>query len=346
MTEKYIDLRSDTVTHPTKAMLEAMQKAPLGDDVLGDDPTVIEFEKMAAERVGKEAALLVPSGTMANLVGVLTHCGRGEEVILGDKGHTFVYEAGGISAYGNVHPHTVPNQPDGTIRLEDIEAAIRADNVHFPRTKLICLENTHNKCRGAVLTPDYTDSVGELAKNRGLKVHIDGARIFNAAVALGVDVRELTRGCDTLSFCLSKGLCCPVGSVLCGPVEFIAQSRRIRKGLGGGMRQAGILAAAGIVALETMIDRLADDHANAKALAEGLAKIDGIDIDLDSVRTNMVYFTLTTATISDEQLISITAEKGVQFLSLGLRAFRLVTHHGIKRSDIDTAIAIIRDCVA
>jgi len=340
-----IDLRSDTVTHPTEAMLEAMRTAPLGDDVLGDDPTVLAFERLAAERVGKETALLTPSGTMANLIAVLGHCGRGEEVILGDKAHTFVYEAGGISAYGSVHPHTIPNQPDGTMRLEDIEAAIRPDNVHFPRTKLICLENTQNKCRGAVLTPQYTDSVGELAKKNGLKVHIDGARIFNAAVALGLDVKELTRSCDTLSFCLSKGLCCPVGSVLCGSADFIAESRRIRKGLGGGMRQAGVLAAAGIVALDTMIDRLADDHANAKALANGLAAIDGIDIDLDSVQTNMVYFTLRNPAVSDKQLLSAAAEKGVQFLSLGARAFRLVTHHGIERSDIHTAIETITETV-
>ena len=341
-----IDLRSDTVTHPTDAMYEAMRSAPLGDDVLGDDPTVIEFEQMATERMGKEAALLVPSGSMANLISVLVHCGRGEEVILGDKAHTFYYEAGGISAYGGVHPHTVPNQPDGTIRLEDIEAAIRADNIHFPRTKLICLENTQNKCRGAVLSPDYTDTVAELAKRHRLKIHIDGARIFNAAVALDVDVKELTRSCDTLSFCLSKGLCCPVGSVLCGSVDFIAEARRIRKGLGGGMRQTGILAAAGMVALDTMIDRLADDHTNAKTLAEGLAGIDGIDIDMDLVQTNMVYFTLTAAAVSDETLLSAAMEKGVQFLAVAPRTFRMGTHHGIKRSDIDTTLEIIREIVA
>jgi threonine aldolase len=341
-----IDLRSDTVTHPTDAMYEVMRSAPLGDDVLGDDPTVIEFERMAAERMGKEAGLLVPSGTMANLVGVLGHCGRGEEVILGDKAHTFYYEAGGISAYGGVHPHTVPNQPDGTIRLETIEAAIRADNVHFPRTKLICLENTHNKCRGAILSPDYTDTVGELAKKHRLKIHIDGARIFNAAVALDVDVKELTRSCDTLSFCLSKGLSCPLGSVLCGSAAFIAESRRIRKGLGGGMRQAGVIAAAGIVALNTMVDRLAHDHANAKALAKGFAGIDGIHVDINSVQTNMVYFTLTAAAVSDNALLSQTAKKGLQFLAVGPRTFRMVTHHGIERDDIDTTLEIMRETLA
>ena len=338
-----IDLRSDTVTYPTEEMYEAMRSAPLGDDVLGDDPTVNEFERMAAERAGKEAALLVPSGTMANLISILVHCARGEEVILGDKAHTFYYEAGGISAYGSVHPHTVANQPDGTIKLGAIEAAIRTDNVHFPRTKLICLENTHNKCGGVVLWPDYTDTVGKLAKQSGLKLHIDGARIFNAAVSVGMDVKELTRSCDTLSFCLSKGLCCPVGSVLCGPTAFIAEGRRTRKGLGGGMRQAGIIAAAGIIALNTMVDRLAHDHANAKTLAKGFDGIEGIDVDIDSVQTNMVYFTLTAAAVSDEALISQTAKKGLQFLAVGPRTFRMVTHHGIECGDIDATLGIMRE---
>jgi len=338
-----IDLRSDTVTHPTAAMLETMAAAPLGDDVLGDDPTVQRLEAMAAARMGKEAALLTPSGTMANLVGVLVHCGRGEEVILGDKAHTFVYEAGGISAYGSVHPHTVPNQPDGTIRLEDIETAIRPDNIHFPKTKLILLENTHNKCRGAVLKPNYLDAVGELAKEHNLAYHIDGARIFNAAVALKCNVKDLTRSCDSVSFCLSKGLSCPVGSLVCGSADFVAAARRIRKGLGGGMRQAGVIAAAGIVALETMVDRLAEDHANARLLAEGLSKIDGISIDLDAVQTNMVYFSLDENCISDEEMLAQAQEKGVKFLSLARRNYRLVTHAGISRDDIQTAVQVIAD---
>lgn len=320
-----------------------MAAAPLGDDVLGDDPTVQKLETMAAERTGKEAALLTPSGTMANLISVLTHCGRGDEVILGDLSHTFFYEAGGISAYGGVHPHTIPNQPDGTLRLEDIEAAIRPDNIHFPFTKLICLENTHNKCRGAVLPPAYLDAVGALAKRHGLAVHIDGARIFNAAVALGCDVKDLTRSCDSVAFCLSKGLSCPVGSLICGSRDFIAQARRIRKGLGGGMRQAGVIAAAGIVALETMTDRLTEDHANARLLAGGLAAIDGIHIDLDAVQTNMVYFSLDDAAVSDEKLLEQAGAKGLQFLSLAPRHFRLVTHAGITQTDIETAVRIIAD---
>lgn len=342
---KMIDLRSDTVTQPTPAMLEAMAKAPLGDDVLGDDPTVKRLEAMAAARLGKEAALLTPSGTMANLVSVLVHCGRGDEVILGDKAHTFVYEAGGISAYGGVHPHTVTNQPDGTIRPEDIEAAIRPDNVHFPITKLICLENTHNKCRGAVLEPAYLDAVGELAGAYGLAVHVDGARLFNAVATLGCEVTDLTRSCDSLSFCLSKGLSCPVGSVICGNADFIAKARRIRKGLGGGMRQAGVIAAAGIVALETMTDRLVDDHANAKLLAQRLSAIEGIHIDLDSVRTNMVYISLDEACIPDEQLLSRAEANGVKFLSLAKRHFRLVTHAGISKADVETAVKVIADAM-
>ena len=223
---KIIDLRSDTVTLPTAAMREAVYNAELGDDVFGEDPTVNRFEKMAAERMGKEAGLLVVSGTMGNLVCILTHCARGEEVILGDRSHTFLYEAGGMSALGGIHPHIISNQPDGTMRLEDIEAAIRGSNVHFPRTRLICLENSHNRCSGSALRPEYIDSVAALAESRGLAVHLDGARIFNAAVALGVNVKELTRSVDSLIFCLSKGLSAPVGSVVCGSGEFIAEARR------------------------------------------------------------------------------------------------------------------------
>ncbi len=255
---KTIDLRSDTVTLPTPTMREAIYRAELGDDVFGEDPTTKRLEKIAAERMGKEAAVMVASGTMGNLVCVLTHCRRAEEVILGNRSHTFLYEAGGMSALGGIHPHTIVNQPDGTMRLEDIEAAIRGHNVHFPRTRLICLENTHNRCNGSALTPEYMETVAALAKDRGLMVHLDGARIFNAAVALQVDVKELTRHADSLSFCLSKGLSAPVGSVVCGSREFIAEARRNRKVLGGGMRQSGIIAAAGITALEQMVDRIAE----------------------------------------------------------------------------------------
>ncbi len=342
---KTIDLRSDTVTLPTPAMREAIFQAEVGDDVFEEDPTVNRLEEMAAERVGKEAALLVSSGTMANLTCTITHCARGEEVILGDRSHIFLNEAGGMAALGGIHPHTVPNLADGTIRLDDIESAIRGDNVHYPRTRLICLENTHNRCNGMALTQEYCDSVAELARNHGLKVHIDGARIFNAAVALGVDVKNLTRGADSLSFCLSKGLSAPVGSLVCGTGEFIAEARRSRKILGGGMRQAGIIAAAGITALEQMVDRLAEDHRNALNLAEGIHKIKGLSIDLSRVQTNIIYFSVTSDRITGEQLLNRLSEMDLKTFLTGPDTFRMVTHYGIEKNDIDTALAVIREAV-
>jgi threonine aldolase len=335
---KTIDLRSDTVTLPTEAMRKAIYDAELGDDVFGGDPTVNRLEETAAERLGKEAALLVPSGSMGNLVCLLTQCARGEEVILGDKAHLFLNEAGSMSAIGSIHPHTVPNLPDGTMGLEEIEAAIRGDHPRFPRTRLVCLENTHNSCYGAPLTPEYTDSVAELVKGRGLLLHLDAARIFNAAVALKVDVKELTRHADSLSFCLSKGLSCPVGSVVCGSKEFIAEARRSRKVLGGGMRQAGIIAAAGIVALEEMVDRLAEDHENARRLAEGIALIPGLSSEPERVKTDILYFERISDGITDEELVSRLDEKGIQFLCLAPGRFRMVTHYGITASDVDRVI--------
>ncbi|RLC72420.1 MAG: low-specificity L-threonine aldolase [Chloroflexi bacterium] len=338
---KVIDLRSDTVTLPTPAMREAMYRAEVGDDVFGEDPTVNRLEAMAAERMGKEAALFVVSGTMANLVSLLTHCGRGHEIIVGDLAHTFLYEQGGSAALGGIHVHTLRNQPDGTLDLQEIEGAIRADNIHFPRTRLICLENTHNRCGGVPLAPEYTDAVGDLARRHGLAVYLDGARIFNAAVALGVDVRELTRGVDTVSFCLSKGLCAPVGSLVCGTRDFIAEARRNRKIVGGGMRQAGIIAAAGIVALEQMVDRLAEDHENARRLALGLAEIPGISIDPAQVRTNIVIFDLVAERPTPAEFAARLSADGVKVLALGER-IRLVTHHGIDAADIDKALVAIR----
>ena len=333
-----IDLRSDTVTLPTPAMREAVYNAELGDDVFGEDPTTNRLEKMAAERIGKQAALLVASGTMANLVCILTHCARGEEVILGDRSHTFLYESGGMSALGGIHPHTISNQPDGTMRLEDIKAAIRGPNVHFPRTRLICLENTHNRCYGSALPPEYIDAVAALAKEHGLSVHLDGARIFNAAVALGVDAKELTRSVDSVSFCLSKGLSAPVGSVVCGTSEFIAEARRSRKVLGGGMRQAGIIAAAGITALEEMVDRLAEDHKNARRLAEGVAAIGGLSIDPERVQTDIVYFELVGNRLTADELVRELGKKGIKILCVGPSRFRAVTHYGISAEDIDLTV--------
>lgn len=340
---RVVDLRSDTVTLPSDKMREAMVRAELGDDVFGEDPTVNRLQQMAAERVGKEAGLLVVSGTMGNLASILTHCRRGEEVILGDQSHTFLYEGGGISALGGVHPHTVSNQPDGTLRLEDIEAAIRPDNVHFPRTRLICLENTHNRCYGTPLRPEYMEAVGELARRHGLAIHLDGARIFNAATALGVDVKELTRCADSITFCLSKGLAAPVGSVLCGSKAFIGEARRTRKVLGGGMRQAGVLAAAGIVALEKMIDRLREDHDNAMRLARGIARIDGLSIDLAHVHTDIVYFEVVRDGLTAEELAKRLDGHGVRMLSVGPKRIRAVTHYGITADDIKSAMLALED---
>jgi threonine aldolase len=339
---KKIDLRSDTVTLPTPAMRAAMAQAEVGDDVMGEDPTVNRLEEIAAARLKKDAALFVASGTMANLVALLTHCGRGDEVIVGDKAHTFINEVGGMAALGGIHPRTIPNQPDGTLALDDIRNAIRGDNVHWPRTKLVALENTHNACYGAPLSPAYMQSVCELAHARGIRVHTDGARIFNAAVALGVPASEFAQYTDTISFCLSKGLSAPVGSLLCGPRDFIAEARRQRKMVGGGMRQAGIIAAAGIVALETMIDRLADDHANARRLAEGLADILGIELDPARVKTNIVFFDLQPGTLTAPQLAERVAREGVLIGVNGERRIRVVTHYGIERADVDAVIAVVK----
>ncbi|BBO82968.1 low-specificity L-threonine aldolase [Desulfosarcina ovata] len=335
-----IDLRSDTITRPTAAMRQAMADAEVGDDVFGEDPTVRRLEEMAARRLGKPAALLVASGTMGNLVAQLAHCGRGDETILGDQSHVFFYEQGGASALGGIHPRTLPNQPDGTIAIEKIEAAIRPDDVHFPTSRLIILENTHNRCHGTPLSPAYTASVAELAAAHGLKLHIDGARIFNAAGALGVDAAELAAPADSITFCLSKGLAAPVGSLLCGDEPFIRQARRVRKSLGGGMRQAGVIAAAGIVALNEMVDRLAEDHANARALAVGLAEIPGLAIDPLAVATNIVYFQVTTPGLDASTMVARLAAEGVRLLPTAPDQMRAVTNCHVTAEDIQRALAI------
>ena len=329
-----IDLRSDTTTLPTDEMRQAIAESELGDDVFQGDPTVNKLQDLAAQRMGKEAALLVPSGTMANLASILTHCGRGAEVILGNRAHTYKYEKGGISAYGGIHSTQIPNQDDGTMQLEDIRAAIRGIDDHFPVTKLICLENTHNVCSGAPLSVKYTKEVANLARAHNIKLHIDGARIFNAAVAQGVEVQELVEDADSMSFCMSKGLAAPVGSIICGSKDFIDQARGIRKGLGGGMRQAGIIAAAGIVALETMVDRLQEDHTNARLLADGIADLSGIVLDPETIKTNIIYFDLDDAAIESANFLTVLAAKGIQFFDTGPRRFRMVTHYGITAEDI------------
>ena len=335
---KKVDLRSDTITLPTKEMLDAITGAELGDDVFQEDPTVNRLEDLAATKFNKEAALFVPSGTMANLVAVLSHCQRGDEVILGDQAHTFLYEAGGISAFGGVHSRQIPNQEDGTLLLEDIKKSIRKEDVHFPPTRLICLENTHNRCLGMPLSVDYTNSVSEIAKNNSLSVHVDGARIFNAAVSLDVSVTELTDNIDSVSFCLSKGLSAPAGSMLCGNKDFIEKARRNRKALGGGMRQAGVLAAAGLVALEKMTDRIIDDHENARTLAEGISNIEGISINLDRVKTNIIYFSLDHPKVGGALLLEKMVEQNIHFFELGPSWFRLVTHAGVSKGDVDDVV--------
>jgi len=333
-----VDLRSDTVTLPTPDMRRAMAEAEVGDDVFGEDPTVIRLEAMAADRMGKEAAIFVASGTMANIVCQMSHCQRGDEMILGDQSHIFFYEQGGSAALGGIHPRPVPNLPDGRLSEEAVESAIRGNDVHFPVTRLIALENTHNRCSGSPLSVEYMHAIGELARRHGLKLHIDGARIFNAAVSLGVPARDLTVDADSVSFCLSKGLCAPVGSLACGSREFIVRARRMRKVLGGGMRQAGILAAAGVVALTQMVDRLAEDHENARHLAGALADVNGLQVYPEKVRTNIVFIHTEESGQTAAEITGALENEGVRTLAVGPHMIRAVTHYPIHREDIDRAV--------
>lgn len=337
-----VDLRSDTITRPTSRMRQAMAEAEVGDDVFGEDPTVNRLERMAAERLGKEEALFVPSGTMGNLVSLLALCGRGDEVILGDQSHTYVYEQGGIAALGSIHPRPLPNEPDGTIPLDAIEGAIRPDNVHFPRTRLIALENTHNRCNGSPLSLGYMGEVRRLADRYGLKVHLDGARLFHACIALGVEARAFAAQADSVSFCLSKALAAPAGSLVCGAGDFIGEARRARKVLGGGMRQAGVLAAAGMVALDEMVERLAEDHANAQRLADGLSTVAGLSVLSGTVRTNMVYVEVDRGGMSSQLLAEKLKAKGVLVLPLSPRRIRAVTHYQVSSEDVEMALEAFR----
>ncbi len=339
-----IDLRSDTVTLPSKDMLEAIKSVKLGDDVFSEDPTVNNLQKKAAEIMGKEDALLVPSGTMGNLVSILVHCARGDEVILGDQAHTFLYEAGGISAFGGVHSRQLKNKDDGTIDLDLIEASVREENVHFPPTTLISLENTHNRCFGAPLSPVYMSKVKEIARANNCKIHLDGARIFNASIALDLDVRELTKDVDSLTFCLSKGLYCPVGSMICGNFDFIKKARHIRKALGGGMRQAGIIAKFGEMSLDTMLTQIKKDHQNAMKLAKGLDDIKNINIELDKIHSNIVYFKLAESQSEiSSKLVKIMEEKKILFFEVSPNRYRLVTHYGINSNHIDSVLMIFNE---
>ncbi|MFC1977724.1 low-specificity L-threonine aldolase [Chloroflexota bacterium] len=331
-----IDLRSDTVTLPTDEMRQAMYEAQVGDDVFREDPTINNLEELAAKVTGKEAALFTTSGTMANLIAILTHTHPGDEIIVGSEAHTFQNEVGGASALGGVVMRTVPNDENGQINLDLVEQAIRSKNIHFPETTLLCLENTHNRCGGAVLTPEYTEASTELAHNHGLEVHLDGARIFNAAVALNVPVTDLTNTVDSVCFCVSKGLSAPIGSLLCGSQDFVDRARKYRKMLGGGMRQAGVIAAAGIVAIQKMVPRLTEDHANAQRLAEGLGNTPGIIINPEVIKTNIVIFN-TSGKITADEFIRQMGTRQVKFSGGGQRV-RAVTHRLISEADVDKAI--------
>jgi threonine aldolase len=339
---KIIELRSDTFTKPTPAMRRAMAEAEVGDDQYGEDPTVNKLEKRAAESVGKEAALYVASGMLGNLCGVLSQTQRGDEVILGDLAHIYQNEMDAAFVLGGIVPRLVPNR-DGMPSLEDITTAIRPQGM-FARTALICVENSHNNCGGTVITAAQTNAIGELAHSRGIRVHLDGARIFNAAAALGVDAKTLTQGVDTVQFCFSKGLAAPVGSVICGDAETIGKARRVRKLLGGAMRQAGVIAAAALVALEEMRDRLVEDHRNAKALANGLAQIDGVKIDAAKVVTNIVSFEIDPAWMDAGAFQKACAEQGLRisrYLGNSPR-LRAVTHNDVTAADIEAALEIAR----
>jgi len=339
---KIIDLRSDTITHPTDEMRQAMYRAEVGDDVFGEDPTVNRLEELAAERLGKEAALFTPSGTMSNLLAVLSQTRHGDEIILGSEAHIFWNEVGGAAALGGVVMHTVENRPDGSMDIAAVEAAIRSQNIHYPPTVLLCLENTHNRCGGAALSAEYTANICNVAHSRGLKVHLDGARIFNAEVALAVPAATLAAPADSVCFCLSKGLSAPVGSLLCGSKEFITRARKLRKMVGGGMRQAGIIAAAGIVAIEKMVERLAEDHANAKRLAAGIASVN--DMKVEPAHTNIIMFE-PPEMMEAPVFIKIMAGAGVLFTYPGGHRVRAVTHRMISAADIDAALLRITQAI-
>ena len=341
-----IDLRSDTVTLPTDAMRQAMASAEVGDDVFGDDPTVNRLEALAAETTGKEAAVFVSSGTMGNLASLLAHCGRGRDVILGDESHIYHYENGGASALGGLVFRPVRTNADGTLPLDALRAAIHlpAHNYHYyhyTRPGVICLENTHNRCGGRILPPEYFAEVAAIAAEHGLPVHLDGARLFNAAVAAGRPVTDWTRHVSSVQLCLSKGLSAPVGSLICGQAAFVHEARRMRKILGGGMRQAGVIAAPGIIALTERVSRLADDHRNARILAAGIAGLAGVVLDPPEVDTNIVVFRMPDVA-SAEAYSEALEREGVLISNFGGGRLRVVTHDGISEADCRTAVEVMQ----
>jgi len=341
-----IDLRSDTVTVPTPAMRQAMASAEVGDDVFGDDPTVNRLETLAAEMTGKEAAVFVASGTMGNLASLLAHCGRGRDVILGDESHIYHYENGGASALGGLVFRPVRTSADGTLPLDALRAAIHlpAHNYHYyhyTRPGVICLENTHNRCGGRILSPGYFAEVAGIAAEHRLPVHLDGARLFNAAVAAGLPVTDWTRHVSSVQLCLSKGLSAPVGSLICGSAAFVDEARRMRKILGGGMRQAGVIAAPGIIALTEMVGRLADDHRHARILADGVAALPGVVLDPPDVDTNIVVFRMPGVTAAEAYVDALERE-GVLVSNFGGGRLRVVTHDGISEADCFAAVEVMK----
>lgn len=338
--KRMVELRSDTFTMPTDAMRRAMANAEVGDDVWDEDPTIHRLQERAAEMVGKEASLFVPSGTMGNLCAVLSHTEHGEEVILELDSHIFHSEAAGAAAVGGLQLRALET-PDGRIEPEQVRSAIRETDLHEPRTGLLCLENTHNRKGGTCLSPSQTRALAEVAHGAGFPVHLDGARVFNAAIAQGVDARELTGPVDSVMFCLSKGLSAPVGSMLAGSRDFVERARRMRKMLGGGMRQAGVLAAAGLIALNEMVDRLAEDHTNARRLAEGLQGLPGIDVDLARVETNMVFGDCLLP-LTAREFLERCADVGVLIDLATPQRWRMVTHRGVSVDDVDYTIDAVR----
>jgi threonine aldolase len=346
----FVDLRSDTLTLPTPEMREAMARAEVGDDVWGEDPTVQRLEALAAERLGKEAGLFVASGTMGNLVSVVAHTQSGQEVVLDLDSHIYNYEVAGSTIVGHVQMRPVQTAR-GFLSPEQVQEALRPANIHIPPTGLVCLENTHNRHGGTCLTPGETAAVAAVAHAAGVPVHLDGARLFNAAVALGCPARDLTAPVDSVTFCVSKGLGAPVGSVVCGSRAFVERARRVRKMVGGGMRQAGILAAAGIVALERMVDRLAEDHANARTLAEGLAALPGLAVDPAGVQTNIVIIRVSrgdraASMAATEELVRGCAARKVKVHAMGPTAIRCVTHKDVDAEDIRRALDAFRELTA
>ncbi|XP_064478522.1 uncharacterized protein LOC135391906 [Ornithodoros turicata] len=354
---RVVDLRSDTITKPTAEMRQAMKDAEVGDDVMREDPTVNDLQQMVAEMLGKEASLFIPTGTMGNLAAVMAHCnGRGQEVLVGDQSHIFLNEQGGIAQFGGVHSWAVPTQRDGTLLVQDLEDRFRKNDFHCPKTSLVCLENTHNFCGGTVLPLAYLDKVALFKEAHNLPLHMDGARIMNAAVALDVKPSVVLKDCDSVNICFSKGLACPVGSLVAGTQDFVERIRRIRKALGGGMRQVGVLAAAGIVALKTVVPRLHEDHEHAQILARGVDLKDNplIHLDLNSVQTNMVIYEFPSdkllpttfckrlQEVTPQELEDLDESIHVKMLPITVNKARAVFHNDVSRDDVDLAMKKIR----